>query len=124
MEFQDKIFKCADCGLDFIFTAGEQLFFFHDKQFKSEPKRCQSCRAKRTRLDAKGRGVKSRFFRATELFSITFDSRLTLQQMKATLDALADHYRECGGLGFEISWELEDLRERKPGGIFADRLRA
>src|SRR5689334_1413149 len=46
MEFQDKILKCIDCGADFVFTAGEQLFF-HDKQFKNEPKRCKSCKAKR-----------------------------------------------------------------------------
>jgi CxxC-x17-CxxC domain-containing protein len=46
MEFQDKILKCIDCGSDFIFTAGEQLFF-HDKQFKNEPKRCKACKAKR-----------------------------------------------------------------------------
>ena len=46
MEFQDKILKCIDCGADFVFTAGEQLFFY-DKQFKNEPKRCKSCKAKR-----------------------------------------------------------------------------
>ncbi len=46
MEFQDKVLKCIDCGTDFVFTAGEQLFF-HDKQFKNEPKRCKSCKAKR-----------------------------------------------------------------------------
>jgi CxxC-x17-CxxC domain-containing protein len=46
MEFQDKMLKCIDCGTDFVFTAGEQLFF-HDKQFKNEPKRCKSCKAKR-----------------------------------------------------------------------------
>jgi CxxC-x17-CxxC domain-containing protein len=46
MEFQDKTLKCVDCGEDFIFTAGEQLFF-HDKQFKNEPKRCKACKAKR-----------------------------------------------------------------------------
>ena len=46
MEFQDKILKCIDCGSDFVFTAGEQLFF-HDKQFKNEPKRCKTCKAKR-----------------------------------------------------------------------------
>ncbi|HZQ90728.1 MAG TPA: zinc-ribbon domain containing protein [Terriglobales bacterium] len=46
MEFQDKILKCVDCGADFVFTAGEQLFF-HDKQFKNEPKRCKPCKAKR-----------------------------------------------------------------------------
>src|ERR1700740_1310415 len=46
MEFQDKILKCVDCGTDFVFTAGEQLFF-HDKQFKNEPKRCKNCKGKR-----------------------------------------------------------------------------
>jgi CxxC-x17-CxxC domain-containing protein len=46
MEFQDKMLKCIDCGADFVFTAGEQLFF-HDKQFKNEPKRCKTCKTKR-----------------------------------------------------------------------------
>jgi len=46
MEFQDKVLKCVDCGKEFVFTAGEQLFF-HDKQFKNEPKRCKECKAKR-----------------------------------------------------------------------------
>ena len=46
MEFQDKILKCIDCSADFVFTAGEQLFF-HDKQFKNEPKRCKTCKSKR-----------------------------------------------------------------------------
>jgi CxxC-x17-CxxC domain-containing protein len=38
--------KCIDCGADFVFTAGEQLFFY-DKQFKNEPKRCKACKTKR-----------------------------------------------------------------------------
>jgi CxxC-x17-CxxC domain-containing protein len=46
MEFRDKVLKCVDCGSEFIFTAGEQLFF-HDKQFKNEPKRCKACKSKR-----------------------------------------------------------------------------
>jgi len=46
MEFQDKLLKCMDCGTDFLFTAGEQMFF-HDKQFKNEPRRCKSCKAKK-----------------------------------------------------------------------------
>jgi len=45
MEFQDKMLKCIDCSADFVFTAGEQLFF-HDKQFKNEPKRCKACKTK------------------------------------------------------------------------------
>lgn len=46
MEFQDKSLTCIDCGAQFTFTAGEQLFFY-DKQFKNQPKRCKSCKAKR-----------------------------------------------------------------------------
>jgi CxxC-x17-CxxC domain-containing protein len=46
MEFQDKLLKCVDCGKDFVFTAGEQLFF-HDKQFHNDPKRCKACKLKR-----------------------------------------------------------------------------
>ena len=46
MEFQDKALRCVDCGSDFIWTAGEQLFFA-DKQFKNEPKRCKAKRANR-----------------------------------------------------------------------------
>ena len=46
MEFQDKLLKCVDCGTDFVFTAGEQLFFY-DKQFKNEPKRCKACKTQR-----------------------------------------------------------------------------
>jgi CxxC-x17-CxxC domain-containing protein len=49
MEFTDRILKCSDCGNDFIFTAGEQLFFY-DKQFKNDPKRCKLCKAKRAGL--------------------------------------------------------------------------
>ena len=49
MEFTDRILKCSDCGNEFIFTAGEQLFFF-DKQFKNDPKRCKLCKAKRAGL--------------------------------------------------------------------------
>ncbi|MCU1259535.1 MAG: hypothetical protein JWO80_2420 [Bryobacterales bacterium] len=45
-QFQDRTLQCVDCGADFIFTAGEQHFFF-DKAFKNEPKRCKACKAKR-----------------------------------------------------------------------------
>jgi CxxC-x17-CxxC domain-containing protein len=45
-EFQDRVLKCMDCGSEFVFTAGEQ-HFFHDKNFKNEPKRCKACKSKR-----------------------------------------------------------------------------
>ncbi|MFQ5817908.1 MAG: zinc-ribbon domain containing protein [Terriglobia bacterium] len=46
MEFGDKILQCVECGAEFLFTAGEQVFFA-DKGFKHAPKRCKACKAKR-----------------------------------------------------------------------------
>jgi CxxC-x17-CxxC domain-containing protein len=42
-DFQDCAIRCIDCGQDFIWTAGEQLFF-HDKGLKNPPKRCKPCK--------------------------------------------------------------------------------
>jgi CxxC-x17-CxxC domain-containing protein len=47
MEYRDRALKCMDCGAEFVFTAGEQLFYA-DKGFKNEPKRCRACKAKRS----------------------------------------------------------------------------
>jgi CxxC-x17-CxxC domain-containing protein len=53
MDFVDRLLTCADCGGEFIFTAGEQLFFV-DKQFKNDPKRCKPCKSRRSGLGASG----------------------------------------------------------------------
>ena len=59
MDYSDKVLKCADCGQDFIFTAGEQLFF-QDRQFKNDPKRCKACKAKRAGQYSSSRSQGSR----------------------------------------------------------------
>lgn len=41
-ELKDKKMKCQDCSHDFVWTAGEQLFF-QDRQL-APPKRCPKCR--------------------------------------------------------------------------------
>lgn len=46
MSFQDKVLSCVECGAEFLFTAGEQIFFA-DKGFKHEPRRCKNCKGKR-----------------------------------------------------------------------------
>lgn len=52
MEFEDRTIACVDCSDDFVWTAGEQVFF-HDKGLKNEPKRCKPCKlAKNERLNA------------------------------------------------------------------------
>jgi len=45
MQLQDKVFKCRDCGEDFVFTVGEQRFFA-TKGF-ADPRRCAPCLAQR-----------------------------------------------------------------------------
>jgi CxxC-x17-CxxC domain-containing protein len=41
--FEDKTLKCKDCGMDFVFTSGEQEFYA-SKGFQNEPTRCKDCR--------------------------------------------------------------------------------
>jgi CxxC-x17-CxxC domain-containing protein len=55
-QFLDRILTCVDCHGEFIFTAGEQLFFF-DKQFKNDPKRCKPCKSRRSGLAAAANGT-------------------------------------------------------------------
>ena len=45
--------------------------------------------------------------------SITFDSSLSPHQVRGLLAGLADYYRACGGVGFEIDFELEDYAREK-----------
>ncbi len=51
-EFVDRLLTCVDCHGQFVFTAGEQIFFL-DKQFKNDPKRCKPCKCKRATLGAR-----------------------------------------------------------------------
>jgi CxxC-x17-CxxC domain-containing protein len=55
-QFVDRLLICSDCHGEFIFTAGEQLFF-HDKQFKNDPKRCKPCKSRRSGLSAAAAGA-------------------------------------------------------------------
>lgn len=54
--YVDRILTCSDCLGEFIFTAGEQLFF-SDKQFKNDPKRCKPCKGRRSGLSAVANGA-------------------------------------------------------------------
>jgi CxxC-x17-CxxC domain-containing protein len=56
MEYADKVLRCVNCGKDFVFTAGEQVFF-HTKEFKNDPKRCKVCKAKLGRMPPRAQTV-------------------------------------------------------------------
>ena len=45
MEYRDKVLKCVECGAEFVFTSGEQLFYA-EKGFRNEPKRCRNCKGR------------------------------------------------------------------------------
>ncbi len=51
-DLEDANIYCIDCGQDFIWSIGEQLFF-RDKGLQNPPKRCRDCKqAKNKRLNA------------------------------------------------------------------------
>jgi hypothetical protein len=45
--FTDRVLRCVDCGSSFVWTSGEQAFYF--RKSLSEPHRCKSCRELRKR---------------------------------------------------------------------------
>ncbi len=47
IDFLDKQLTCLDCGREFTFTTGEQMYFWAKEL--SEPKRCKHCRMLRKR---------------------------------------------------------------------------
>ena len=57
--FEDKTLVCQDCGLEFIFSAGEQEFY-QERALKMSPKRCRECRINR-RNSRNGRGPREMF---------------------------------------------------------------
>ena len=64
LEFEDQNIIRIDCGGDFIWTIGEQVFF-RDKKLTNPPKRCRDCKqAKNDRIAsiaaAQAAGVKQR----------------------------------------------------------------
>ena len=44
--YQDEKLICKDCGAEFVFTAGEQVFY-GEKVFQNKPQRGKACRAAR-----------------------------------------------------------------------------
>jgi CxxC-x17-CxxC domain-containing protein len=58
-ELEDKNILCIDCGSDFVWAVGEQIFF-RDKGLTNPPKRCRDCKqAKNERLAAVANAQKS-----------------------------------------------------------------
>lgn len=48
MAYEDLSLQCADCGCEFVFSAGEQEFYA-EKGLSNAPKRCPQCRNGRKR---------------------------------------------------------------------------
>lgn len=52
MSMADKLLVCRDCGLEFVFTAGEQEFYA--ARGFNDPTRCPTCRAARRQMRGSG----------------------------------------------------------------------
>lgn len=57
MASTDLTLVCADCGLDFEFSSGEQAFF--EKNDFPQPKRCKACRLAKKQRHEKRRNSNS-----------------------------------------------------------------
>lgn len=60
MPFADRTLRCAECGNDFVFTAGEQEFYAR-KGFVNDPLRCRDCREARRRAREASTGAREMF---------------------------------------------------------------
>lgn len=49
--------------------------------------------------------------------TVAFAEDLGPEQVTRTLAALSDFYRRCGGLGFEVSFEFQDIEEKVPAFV-------
>jgi hypothetical protein len=54
-----------------------------------------------------------------EIFNIVFAPDLSADQVKATLAALADYYRACGGVGLRMDFEIADVLVEEPTDVLA-----
>lgn len=46
--FEDEVRKCRDCGLQYVWEAGERAFFA--RNLLKPPRRCAACRVKKKQL--------------------------------------------------------------------------
>lgn len=55
----------------------------------------------------------------SQMFNIVFAPDLSADQVKATLAALADYYRACGGVGLRMDFEVADVLVEEPADVLA-----
>jgi small subunit ribosomal protein S1 len=69
-------------------------------------------------IDREKRRIRLRMKEVQHDFTITFHDDLTPAQVTATLQALADYFRACGGVGLKVDFELEDVLVMEPDDVF------
>src|SRR5207249_12311400 len=104
LEFEDRAITCVDCGEQFIWTAGEQVFF-HDKGLKNEPKRCKPCKQaknedrKSTRLNSSHVSISYAVFCSKKKISTHSTAQVAKPRIASSWSATYEP--RCAGLGSE-----------------------
>ena len=90
--FKDRSLICKECGAEFVFTQGEQEFFW-TKGFDNQPNRCPSCR--RIRRDRSSNHTNSNFD-AQQMFEVPCSRCGNITQVPFIPDGRKPVYcREC-----------------------------
>ncbi len=58
VSFVDKTLQCRECGVSFVWTAGEQAFYA-SKGLMHQPVRCPDCRARKRQARSEGIGAEA-----------------------------------------------------------------
>ena len=94
--FLDRSLTCKECGAEFVFTQGEQEFFY-SKGFENQPNRCPSCR--RIRRDASSNNTFNNYgsnFGARQMFEVPCSQCGNIAQVPFKPDGRKPVYcREC-----------------------------
>ena len=95
MSYADKTITCRDCGIDFVFTTGEQEFYAQ-KGFTNEPTRCASCRQAR-----KAGGGRSGGYGSRDSYSSGYDDRGSYGSRGYSSGEREMHSATCASCGKE-----------------------
>ena len=106
-QLKDKTIKCRDCGNDFTFSWGEQVYYYQHKYI--EPTRCPQCREKAKIKDTQTCDLDSNSLivveQAKQLLITLKRNDITLEQFESILQV----YNNSNSFALNIARSFQDL---------------